>query len=305
MAEERSHIPVMCKEVIEYLNLDKGKTVLDCTVGPGGHADAILQKISPAGKFVGLDQDEQALEIAKNKLEKFGNCILMQGNFRKIDAILGKLQIDKVDAVVFDLGISSLQLDSTERGFSIRLDAPLDMRMDRSLRLSAFDLVNFLPQEGISDILRKYGQERWHNRIARAIVRERKKSMIISTRQLADLVKRSTPTRHTKIHPATRTFQALRIAVNDELEALREGLDKCINRLNLGARICVISFHSLEDRIVKNQFRNFAREGKLKIITKKPVRPTQQETFANPRARSAKLRVAERTHPINTKDRER
>lgn len=295
MAEERIHIPVMCKELIEHLNLNKGKTVLDCTVGLGGHADVILKEIGPGGRLVGLDQDEQALEIAKNRLEKFDNCILMQANFRKIDAILDRLQIDMVDGMVFDLGISSLQLDSTKRGFSFRFDAPLDMRMDRTLRLSAFDLVNFLPQEGIADILRKYGQERWSNRIARAIVRERKKSMIVSTRQLADLVKRNTPSKHIKIHPATRTFQALRIAVNDELEALREGLNKCVNYLKPGARICVLSFHSLEDRIVKNQFRNFAKEGKLKIITKKPIRPTQQEASANPRARSAKLRVAERT----------
>lgn len=289
------HIPVMCKELIKYLKLKKGETVLDCTVGCGGHAELLLNQIGPRGRFIGLDQDSQAIEIARNRLGRFNNCTLICANFRNIDAILAQLKIGRVDGMLFDLGLSSFQLDSAERGFSIKTDAALDMRMDRNLKLSAFDLVNFLPQEGLSDILRKYGQERWHNRIARAIVRERKKSMIVTTGQLADLVKRVTPYRYSKIHPATRTFQALRIAVNDELGALSEGLSKCIKYLNPGARICVISFHSLEDRIVKNQFRKFAKEGKLRIITKKPITPTREETSANPRSRSARLRVAEKT----------
>lgn len=294
MAEEKPHIPVMSNELIRYLKLDKGRTVLDCTVGCGGHADTILTEIGPQGKFIGIDQDEAALKIAEGRLKRFTNCTLMQANFRHMDAILAKLGIDRVDGMVFDLGLSSLQLDSPKKGFSIRLDAPLDMRMDSNLRLCAFDLVNFLPEMSLSDILKKYGEERWHNRIARAIVRERKKSMIATTGQLSDLVKRVTPSRYTKIHPATRTFQALRIAVNDELEALREGLNKCIDWTRPGARICVISFHSLEDRIVKNEFRKFAKEGKLKIITKKPITPTPEEVCVNPRARSAKMRVAER-----------
>lgn len=295
MVEETFHIPVMCNELIQHLKLDKKGTVLDCTVGSGGHADVILREIGPQGRLIGLDQDDEALGIAKNRLKNFRNCILVQANFRNMDAVLTKLAIDKVDGMVFDLGLSSLQLGNSERGFSIKLDAPLDMRMDRSLRLSAFDLVNFLPEVSLSDILKKYGEERWHNRIARAIVRERKRSMIVTTGQLADLIRRVTPYRYTKIHPATRTFQALRIAVNDELEALREGLNKCLNYIKSGARICVISFHSLEDRIVKNQFRQAAKEGKIKIITKKPIRPTEKEISANPRARSARLRVAEKT----------
>lgn len=295
MVEETFHIPVMCNELIQHLKLDKKGTVLDCTVGSGGHADVILREIGPQGRLIGLDQDDEALGIAKNRLKNFRNCILVQANFRNMDAVLTKLAIDKVDGMVFDLGLSSLQLGNSERGFSIKLDAPLDMRMDRTLRLSAFDLVNFLPEVSLSDILKKYGEERWHNRIARAIVRERKRSMIVTTGQLADLIRRVTPYRYTKIHPATRTFQALRIAVNDELEALREGLNKCLNYIKSGARICVISFHSLEDRIVKNQFRQAAKEGKIKIITKKPIRPTEKEIFANPRARSARLRVAEKT----------
>jgi len=294
MCSLKLHAPVMCKELIRHLKLNKGATILDCTVGCGGHAEAILKEIGPEGSLIGLDQDDEALEIAGNRLKRYSNCILIQGNFRNMDAILARLNIDKVDGMVFDLGLSSLQIDSAARGFSIRLDAPLDMRMDKSLKLSAFDLVNFLPQEGLSDILRKYGEERWHNRIARAIVRERKKSMIVSTRQLADLVRRVTPSRYTKIHPATRTFQGLRIAVNDELETLSIGLDKCVNHLKPGARTCVISFHSLEDRIVKNQFRKFAKVGAFKIITKKPIRPGHEEISANPRARSGKLRVVER-----------
>jgi 16S rRNA (cytosine1402-N4)-methyltransferase len=288
------HIPVMCKEVIENLKLSSGNTVVDCTVGCAGYAQAILEEIGPQGKLIGLDRDRQALMIAKDRLSRFDNCVLLQDNFRNIDQVFENLGITRVDAIVFDLGISSLQLETAERGFSMRLDAPLDMRMDRNLRLSAFDLVNFLPEVSLSEILKKYGQERWHNRIARAIVKERKGAMIVSTRQLADLVKRITPVRHSKIHPATRTFQALRIAVNDELEALREGLHKIVNYLNPAARICIVSFHSLEDRIVKRQFRTWAQEGKFKIITKKPITPSKEEIAQNPRARSAKLRVAEK-----------
>jgi 16S rRNA (cytosine1402-N4)-methyltransferase len=307
MTEDKyCHIPVMCKEVIENLRLKSGNTVVDCTIGCGGYAQAILKEIGPKGKLIGLDRDRQALAIAEDRLTRFSNCVFIQDNFRNINQIFEKLEITRVDGMVFDLGVSSLQLETAERGFSMRLDAPLDMRMDRNLRLSAFDLVNFLPEVSLSEILKKYGQERWHNRIARAIVKERKNSMIVSTKQLADLVKRITPVRHAKIHPATRTFQALRIAVNDELEALREGLHKVVNYLNPGARICIVSFHSLEDRIVKHQFRTWAQEGKFKIITKKPITPTKEEISQNPRARSAKLRVAEKAESSeqSTKGRE-
>lgn len=285
----------MLDELIRYLKLNRGGIVLDCTVGSGGHAEAILKEIGPQGRLIGTDVDCDTLDIAKDRLKRFNNCSLIQANFRNIDETLTRLKINRVDGIVFDLGVSSMQLGSLTRGFGIKVDAPLDMRMDRNLKLSAFDLVNFFPEMGLSDILKKYGEERWHNRIARAIVRERKKSMIVSTWQLVDLVKRVMPPRYSRIHPATRTFQALRIAVNDELEALRVGLNKCIDHARRGARICVISFHSLEDRIVKNQFRKFAKEGKLKIITKKPITPTQEEISTNPRARSAKIRVAERT----------
>ncbi|MFC1699137.1 16S rRNA (cytosine(1402)-N(4))-methyltransferase RsmH [Candidatus Omnitrophota bacterium] len=294
MTKSELHTPVMCREAINYLNLEQGATVLDCTVGLGGHTAALLRQIGPEGRLIGLDQDQQSLELVKNKLNKFANCSLIQANFRKLDQILIDLGMPKVDGIIFDLGLSSLQLETKIRGFSFRLEAPLDMRMDQQLRVSAFDLVNFLPQEGLSSILRRYGQERWHNRIARGIVRERKKAMIATTRQLADLIQRAVPRKYSAIHPATRTFQALRIAVNDELEALAEGLTKAIDFVKAGGRICVISFHSLEDRIVKHQFRDFAKQGRLKILTKKPIRPEPEELAANPRARSAKLRAAEK-----------
>lgn len=305
MPKEEFHTPVMRKELLSNLNLNKGCTIVDCTVGCGGHADAILQEIGPEGKLVGIDHDSDAIEIAKNRLSNFSNLILVHSNFRNLDTVLSNLDIDKLDGIIFDLGMSSLQLDKPERGFSIRMNAPLDMRMDKSLKISAFDLINFLPEISLSDILKRYGQERWYRRIAKTIVKERKKSLIVTTGQLADLVRRSTPKKGGKIHPATRTFQALRIAVNDELEALSEALKKCVDYMRAGARICVISFHSLEDRIVKSQFRKFKREGKVKIITKKPISPTPEEITANPRARSAKLRVAERILPDikNNKDR--
>jgi 16S rRNA (cytosine1402-N4)-methyltransferase len=294
MPKEKLHISVMSTEAVEYLNLKKGGTVIDCTVGLGGHAEAILEEIGPWGRLVGIDLDRDALDEAEKRLSRFDNFQLVQNNFRNIDSVLQALKITDIDGIMLDLGVSSLQLDKPSRGFSFKHDAPLDMRMDKTLQLSAFDLVNFLPQESLADILKKYGQERWSNRIARAIVRERKKATIVTTTQLAQLVLRVVPSRYTKIHPATRTFQALRIAVNDELEALKEVLDKCVECIKPGARICVISFHSLEDGIVKHHFRKLAKEGKIDILTKKPLTPTDEEVGENPRARSAKMRAAER-----------
>ncbi|MFH1045420.1 MAG: 16S rRNA (cytosine(1402)-N(4))-methyltransferase RsmH [Candidatus Omnitrophota bacterium] len=294
MPENLQHIPVMREEVLKFLNLSPGCTVVDGTVGLGGHAQVILDAIGPQGRFVGLDFDHDALAMAQDRLKNYTNCTLVHANFRNLDTALAQLHLHGVDGILLDLGISSLQLEKPSRGFSIKYDSPLDMRMNQNEQLSAFDLVNFLPQENLSDILRKYGQERWHNRIARAIVRERSKSTITSTGQLAQLVMRVVPYRYSKIHPATRTFQALRIAVNDELEALREALKKCLELIKPGGRICIIAFHSLEDGLVKHQFRSFASEGRIKIITKKPITPTEEEVRLNPRARSAKLRAAER-----------
>lgn len=294
MPREKLHIPVMSREILKYLNLQEGSTVIDCTVGLGGHAETILEEIGPRGQLIGIDLDRDALDEAEKRLSRFDNYQLVQNNFRNIDSVLAALRISNIDGIILDLGVSSLQLDEPSRGFSFKNDAPLDMRMDKDLQLSAFDLVNFLPQESLADILKKYGQERWHNRIARAILRERKKEAIVTTKQLAQLVRQVVPSRYSRIHPATRTFQALRIAVNDELEALREVLNKCVEFIKPGARICVISFHSLEDGIVKHLFRKLGKEGRIDIITKKPLTPSEEEVGENPRARSAKMRTAER-----------
>lgn len=295
--EERNpeHIPVMLNELMEYLRPEEGKTILDCTVGGGGHAEATLKVIGPQGRLIGIDQDSEALKIAQRRLRNFANVSLIQANFRNIDTVVKVAGIAKVDGIMFDVGVSSLHLDSAERGFSIRHNGPLDMRMDRGMKFSAFDIVNSMPETELAEIFKKYGEERWHRRIARAIARERKKTRIADTAQLAALIVKTVPYRYSRIHPATRAFQALRITVNDELEALREALTKCMDLLSPGGRICVISFHSLEDRIVKEQFRKLSGEGQLRLVTKKPVVPAEQEIAQNPRARSAKLRAGERT----------
>ena len=220
----------------------------------------------------------------------------MHGSFSDIDSLLAKANVSKVDGILLDLGISSFQLESAERGFSFQSDGPLDMRMDRCSYISAYDLVNNLNEEEISTLLWNFGQERWHNRIARSLVRERQKAPIATTAQLSEIVMKSIPyhNKHYRIHPATRTFQAVRIAVNRELETLESALNKSIELLNPGGRICVISFHSLEDRVVKFRFRDFASRELAGIITPKPLTPLMSEMDQNPRSRSSKFRVAER-----------
>jgi 16S rRNA (cytosine1402-N4)-methyltransferase len=220
----------------------------------------------------------------------------MQEDFRNIDSVIKRLNLGGVDAILFDLGISSFQLDNPERGFSFTNEGPLDMRMDRESFISAYDLVNNLNTDEISGILWSFGQEHWHNRIARHLAEERKKFPIQTTRQLSNIVVNSIPykARHKKTHAATKTFQALRIAVNRELEAEEEALEKSVDLLNKGGRICVLSFHSLEDRIVKHSFKHFSSSGTLKIITPKPLVASEEEKTTNPLSRSAKLRVAER-----------
>jgi len=291
------HIPVMCKEVVEYLNLRPGSIVIDATIGTAGHSLAMLEKILPGGLLIGLDKDKETLEVARERLKSFNNrCILIQEDFRNIDSVTNRLNLGGVDAILFDLGISSFQLDNPERGFSFTNEGPLDMRMDRESFISAYDLVNNLNADEISNILESFGQEHWHNRIARHLVQERGKFPIATTRQLSNIVVNSIPykARHKKTHAATKTFQALRIAVNRELEAEEEALKKSVHLLNKGGRICVLSFHSLEDRIVKHNFKNFSTNGELKIITPKPLVASEEEKTANPLSRSAKLRVAER-----------
>lgn len=286
----------MYREVIDYLNLSPGKIVIDATVGTGGHAFYILKKILPQGRLIGIDKDREVLEICARRLEEFrGNFELIYGDFRNIDDLVGDLKLPRIDAILFDLGVSSYQLQNPERGFSFQLNGPLDMRMDRNTFISAYDLVNNLNEDEISNLLWTFGQERWHNRIARYLVEERKKKPISTTLELAELVRRAVPYKYSRIHPATRTFQALRIAVNRELEALEEAIFKAVELLNSKARLVIISFHSLEDRIVKHSFRKLSSDSKIKIITKKPIRPSLLEIKENPSCRSAKMRVAERS----------
>jgi len=293
------HTPVMLNEVLSYLNLSPGKVIVDATVGTAGHSKAILERITPGGRLVGIDRDEESLSIARERLRNFsGSFDLVHGNFIDIDAILNNLDIKKVDGMLFDLGISSFQLDDPKRGFSFQNEGPLDMRLDRTSYISAYDLVNNLNEEELSSILWTFGQERWHNRIARILVHERQRQPIATTSQLSNIVLQAIPYRYRhryyRIHPATRTFQAVRIAVNRELETLEQAIGKTLDFLGEKARACIISFHSLEDRVVKLSFRKFAAEGLADIVTPKPQGPGQEEIGINPSSRSAKLRVMER-----------
>jgi len=287
----------MYREILDHLNLRPGQRIVDCTAGTGGHALGIAAAIGPSGYYIGIDRDADSLHVAQNNVREFADhCCLVHDDFRNIDTILDTLHIRFVDGIIFDLGISSYQLDSPERGFSIKYDGPLDMRMDKNSYISAYDLINSLSEREISAILKNFGQERWHHRIANRLVHSRVAHPITSTSELSQAVIKAIPNRyqHQKIHPATRTFQAFRIAVNRELEALEIALDKSAQYLKKGARICVISFHSLEDKIVKEKFRHFAKEGVFALITKKPARTSDDEMERNPRSRSARLRVAEK-----------
>jgi len=293
------HTPVMLTEVLDYLDLRPGKTIVDATIGTGGHSQGILERIMPGGRLIGIDRDQESLSTAKERLANFSeSCDFIHSNFIDIDNILKTLNIPKIDGVLFDLGISSFQLEDPERGFSFQNEGPLDMRLDRNSNISAYDLVNNLNEEEISSLLWAFGQERWHNRIAYILVREREKHPIATTLELSSIVQKAIPLRYRhryyRIHPATRTFQAVRIAVNRELETLEMAISKAIELLNKKSRICVISFHSLEDRIVKFGFRKLAYEGLINIITPKPQTATCTEIEENPSSRSSKLRVAER-----------
>lgn len=287
----------MLREAVSSLNLRPGLVVLDATVGGGGHASEILKNILPGGRLIALDADKAAIEIAEKTLGGYRESIqLINENFRNLDRALAKENIKSLSAILFDLGISSYQIDGNGRGFSIKENSRLDMRMDQNLVLTAYDIVNRYRERDLSDIIRNFGEEHFSGRIARSIAEARSRKPIETTRDLAEIIHRAVGFRYKKsrIDPATRTFQALRIAVNDELGALEEGLKKAISWLDAGGRICVISFHSLEDRIVKNLFRGYQKLGVLKVITKKPLRPSGEETVMNPRSRSARLRVAER-----------
>src|SRR3989304_4225439 len=247
------HKPVMVEEVLDYLHPQPGHIILDCTVGGGGHAIRILDKIKPDGFLIGIDKDMEILQTTKQSLSKItGKFKLYHADYSDIDEVLRQADIDKVNGVLLDLGVSSLQFDQADRGFSFAKEAPLDMRMDRSCGITAQALIQRLSETELADLLWKYGEERWSRRIARAILKEEKGAGITSTRQLAAIVERVVPRGKSKIHPATRVFQALRIVVNKELDNLEIFLDKIYNYMAVGARIVIISFHSLEDRIIKN-----------------------------------------------------
>lgn len=291
------HQSVLLDKVVGHLNLSKGAVVVDATVGAGGHSEEILKKILPGGRLIGIDADKDALAMAGDRLKNFaGSFTLVNDNFRNIDRILKKESIKNVDAILLDVGISSCQMDDLSRGFSIRSNTSLDMRMDRRSGITAYDVVNRYKEDELSEIIEKFGEERFHNRIARFIKDARERKAIETSEELAAIVKKAVgyKYRNLRIDPATRTFQAIRIFVNDELGALEEALKSSIFWLRTGGRIAVISFHSLEDRIVKNTFKGYSKLGVLKIITKKPLIPERIEVIENPRSRSAKLRVAER-----------
>lgn len=301
------HMPVLVKEAVEGLQVHRGRYFLDCTVGSGGHAAAILERILPQGRLLGIDADSEAIGVARARLSNYGEAVtLVNDNFTNLDAICKQYDFYPVDGILFDLGVSSMQLDTDQRGFSFQREAPLDMRFDSHQELTASDIVNVFSEEEIARIIKEYGEEHHCRRIAQHIVQSRP---ITSTLQLALIVEQVLGRQHTRIHPATRVFMALRIAVNSELENLKVALEQTINLLRSQGRLVVISYHSLEDRIVKRFMRREASNclcppgamvcccghvSSLKLISKRVIRPTPLEMESNPRSRSAKLRIAER-----------
>ncbi len=291
------HVSVLLSETLEQLALRPGMSVVDGTLGRAGHAQAILDKIAPGGRLIGLDKDPAAIEAAAQTLEPYGAAaILRQADFRDIAATLEELGVGKVDGMLLDLGVSSPQLDEAGRGFSFQQDGPLDMRMDPGSELTAAEIVNCYTPERLREILWTLGEERMARRIVERLVEARRAKPVKTTKELENIVFHAMPkaARYGRIHPATRTFQALRIAVNGELEALEKFLKDAPQCLKEGGRLAVISFHSLEDRIVKQSFRGLERDGMGIVLTKKPVTAQASETETNPRSRSAKLRSFER-----------
>jgi 16S rRNA (cytosine1402-N4)-methyltransferase len=310
--QQQEHKPVLLDEVIEHLCCTPGKFFVDATVGGGGHARVILEKTAPDGQLIGIDWDERALVKARSNLQSFEErLVLVRENFALTGSVLARLHIPAVDGILLDLGLSSFQVDEAERGFSFNLDGPLDMRMDTREKITAAHLVNTLSEEKLAEIIRNFGEERWHRRIARNIVRARDEEAIETTDRLAKVVYRAIPAgkRPRHRHPATRTFQALRLAVNRELDHLQTFLQGALDWLRPGGRLAIISFHSLEDRLVKQTFANWARscrcparspicqcEGRplVRLVNKKVVMPGKLEIKANPRASSGRLRVVEK-----------
>ncbi|PIH03571.1 16S rRNA (cytosine(1402)-N(4))-methyltransferase RsmH [Clostridium combesii] len=304
---EFKHISVLLEETIDSLNIKEDGVYVDCTLGGGGHSKEILKKLSHKGKLIGIDQDTSAIKAAKEKLKDYENIIYVHNNFYNIDSILEELDIDKVDGIIMDLGVSSYQLDEASRGFSYMKDAPLDMRMNREENFSAYNVVNSYEEEELFKILKNYGEEKFSRKIARFIVEKRTENPIETTGELVEIIRKAIPAKFQREgHPAKRTFQAIRIEVNKELQILNKAIEDSINRLNKDGRLSIITFHSLEDRIVKVKFKELekpctcppsfpicvcGKEPQIKIITKKPIEPSKEEKEINSRSRSAKLRV--------------
>ena len=303
------HIPVLYYETLDNLVINPDGIYIDCTLGGGSHSEGILERLSDKGLLISIDQDTNAIEYSKRRLEKFGSkWKVFKGNFENIDTIAYMAGVDKVDGILMDIGVSSKQLDDPDRGFSYRYDVKLDMRMNTEQNISAYDVVNTYSEEQLSKIIFEYGEERHARKLAKLIVEERKSSPIEKTYDLITLIKRAYPERASK-HPAKKTFQAIRIEVNRELEVLENAMSKAVELLKVGGRLAIITFHSLEDRIVKNKFKDLATAckcpkdipicvcggvKKFEIITKKPIIPIDDELKNNNRAHSSKLRILER-----------
>ncbi|MFH1258722.1 MAG: 16S rRNA (cytosine(1402)-N(4))-methyltransferase RsmH [Elusimicrobiota bacterium] len=312
MNKQVEHVPVLLAETMGFLSPQSGKIYLDSTVGAGGHSAEILRLSSPDGKLIGLDRDDSSLKLAEQRLKEFGSRVrLFQANYIDLSAVLAEAGLDFVDGIIFDLGFGSFQIDQAERGFSFQKNGPLDMRMDRRQALTAKDILERYSQSELEKIIRDYGEEYQAGKIVRAIIRYRQKKSFQTTQDLVDVVLAALPKnkQHARIHPATKTFQALRIAVNDELNNVQQGLAAALKCLAAGGRLGVISFHSLEDRIVKKTFQTWAKEcicpsdfpvcrcekvPLVKILTAKPITASEKEKEHNFRARSAKLRVVEK-----------
>lgn len=305
------HKPVLLQETIDFLNIKEDGIYIDGTLGRGGHTEAILKRLENTGRVIAIDRDIAAIRQVRERLADYSNLELIHNNYVRIPEILNDLKIEKVDGMLFDIGVSSPQFDNPERGFSYNYEADLDMRMNQEQGLTAAEIVNSYTEDELTGIIREYGEEKWASRIASFIVDFRKKKEIRTTFDLVDVIKAAIPAsaRRTGGHPARRTFQALRIATNNELNQLSDMIDNAVSYIKTGGRICIISFHSLEDRIVKNKFREMAKKcvcppdfpicvcdkkARLKVITRKPVTAGEEELKENPRARSAKLRVGEK-----------
>lgn len=309
---EFKHIPVLFHEIMDIMAPQPGEVFVDCTLGGGGHSRGFLERMGADGRLIGIDQDTNALKAAQANLAEFGDRVTyVHSNYNHLDDILNTYAPDGVDGILFDIGVSSHQLDEKDRGFSYMQDAPLDMRMNQSQQFSAWDVVNTYSEDELHRIIKEYGEERWAKRIAKFIVEFRKDKPVETTGELVDIIKRAIPkgAREEGSHPAKRTFQAIRIEVNDELGVLSRTISVAANHLKKGGRLGIISFHSLEDRIVKEQFRYLASDcicppelpfcqcdkvSEVKILTRKPVTATKEELEANSRSKSAKFRAVEK-----------